>query len=381
MQSFFHHVTGSRRLGWLIVWGVLGGIMGLGASAKAQPEVYGDPNSSAFIRIPKDSDDWTRHFRIGAVVGLNVSANFTVKGAGISGNNPGAGIYDDGYVRDDSSGNAAGYTSYWGYQSASQYNATAQTLTMHSTSSYSVTSGGHGSADAGPFVGFDMAYGGNLWYWKHARVGWELGFDLLPLSITDSHPMSGSVNQTSYTFNVGANNPDNLSFPGAGYSGGYNRHSGDWTIPRNPYQTSSTPIQDQTITGSRTLDVTLYAVRLGPSFYWDLTHSVGMSLGAGPAIGVVSGDLSYDETITITTSDSTTTSHNRGGFSSTDVVYGGYVSGTVMYHVQDNGQTADVYLGVQYMPMQDAHFSGNGISSTLNLGGQVYISAGINWPF
>ena len=33
-----------------------------------------------------------------------------------------------------------------------------------------------------------MAYGDNLWYWKHARVGWELGFDLLPISITDNFP-------------------------------------------------------------------------------------------------------------------------------------------------------------------------------------------------
>ena len=381
MPPIFQRITRSRRLCWLVACGVLGGVMGPAWSAKAQPDVYGNPDSSAFIRIPKNADDWTRHFRIGAVVGLNIGANFSVRGGAISGNNPAAGIYDDGYARDDSSGNAIGYTSYWGYQKASQYNAAAQTLTMHSTSSYSVTSGGRGSADDGPFAGFDMAYGGNLWYWKHARVGWELGFDLLPISITDSQPMNGTVNQTTYTFNVGANNPDNASFPGAGYSGGYNRHNGDWTIPRNPYNTSSTPIQNQTITGSRTLDVTLYAIRLGPSFYWDLTHSVGMSLGAGPALGIASGDCSYNEVITISSPSGTTTSRNHGSFGATDVVYGGYVNGTVMYHVEDNGQTADIYLGVQYMPLQDAHFNGPGLSSTLNLGGQVYITAGINWPF
>ena len=60
----------------------------------------GNPDSSAFIRIPPDTDDWTRHFRIGALVGMNISANFTRNGTfGISGNNPAQGIYDDGYVR------------------------------------------------------------------------------------------------------------------------------------------------------------------------------------------------------------------------------------------------------------------------------------------
>src|SRR5271157_5716032 len=85
-------------------------------------------------------DDWTRHFRVGAVVGLNISASFNEHGLfNISGNNAAGGIYDDGYVREDQTGNAGGYTSYWGYNDASQYNAAAQTLSMHSTTSYSLT--------------------------------------------------------------------------------------------------------------------------------------------------------------------------------------------------------------------------------------------------
>ena len=58
--------------------------------------------------------------------------------------------------------------------------------------------------------------------------------------------------------------------------------------------------------------------------------------------------------------------------------FGGYVNATFMYHVTDD---ADIYLGAQYMPMENADFSGGGRQAQLNLGGQVYISAGINWPF
>ena len=118
----------------------------------------------------------------------------------------------------------------------------------------------------------------------------------------------------------------------------------------------------------------LYTLRLGPTFYWDLTDHVSLSLGAGPAVGLVSGDYKYDEMITA----SNVSAHNSGKISGTDVVYGGYVNATVLCHVMDN---ADIYAGAQFMPMSDATISGGGRMGRLNLGGQVYFTVGINWPF
>ena len=88
----------------------------------------------------------------------------------------------------------------------------------------------------------------------------------------------------------------------------------------------------------------------------------------------MSGDLKYDEVITV----GSVSSPNRGQIGSTDLVYGGYVNATVMYHAVENG---DVYLSVQYMPMGSTTISGAGREAQLDLGGQVYISAGVNWPF
>src|SRR5271154_337395 len=153
----------------------------------------GDTDSYGFIRIPSDTDDWTRHFRIGAIVGLNISANFSEKGTFyIPNKNLANGIYDDGYVRTDQTGNSGSLTSFWGYNNASQYNPAGNggsgTIAMHSITSYATS--GSSKEDGAPFPGFDMAYGDNLWYWKHARVGWELGFGLLPISIKNTSPMS-----------------------------------------------------------------------------------------------------------------------------------------------------------------------------------------------
>lgn len=345
-------------------WSLLASLTNFAPVASAQPETFeGKPDSSAFLRIPSDTDDWTRHFRIGAVVGLNISANFNRTGTfGISGNNPAQGIFDDGYVRQDQTGDLGGGTTFWGYQSASQLNGSA--LTMSAATSFSTSSSGK---ESGVFPGFDMAYGDNLWYWKHARVGWELGFGLLPISITENQSASATVTQFAYVYNVG-----NVTIPEAPYYG--NPTGSSAMIPDTASATNET-VTAGTVSGKQTLDVMLYTLRLGPTFYWDLSEHVSLSLGAGPAVGLVSGDYKYDETIDLPNNPP---AHNSGRIGGTDFIYGGYVNATVLCHITDNG---DIYAGVQFMPMSNATISGGGRSGRLNLGGQVYFTVGINWPF
>jgi hypothetical protein len=84
--------------------------------------------------------------------------------------------------------------------------------------------------------------------------------------------------------------------------------------------------------------------------------------------------LKFNETVN--TIDSSR--NNQGQIDGTDVVYGGYVNAMLTYHVEKNG---DLYLGAQYMPLGRATISGDGREAQLNLAGQVYITAGINWTF
>jgi hypothetical protein len=288
---------------------------------------------------------------------------------GISGNNPSQGLFDDGYVRTDNTGNAGGQTAYWGYDKNSQYNLASQTLTMSAATSFSTTSSGK---ETGVFPGFDMAYGDNLWYWKHARVGWELGFGLLPINITEKFSTSSAtVNQSTYVFNTGLPAGDPIVV--GPYQGPPDGGPNEPTISTN-FQSSTTSLQNQNVTGTHSLDVMLYTLRLGPTFYWDLADHVSLSLGAGPAVGIVSGDYKYDEIITA----GGVSAHNSGRIGGTDLVYGGYVNATVLCHVVDNG---DIFVGAQFMPMSNATISGGGREGRLNLGGQLYFSVGINWPF
>jgi len=358
-----HSILRRARHHVFFAWCLACCFLGIALSAPAQPEVDGKPDYSAFIRIPADTDDWTRHFRIGALVGMNISASFNE--AGVFSVNEPPGVYDNGYVHP--SGNAFGTTTDWGYQSATQYDAMTHTLTMLGTTSFSPIRGASMEESGSPFPGFEMAYGDNLWYWKHARVGWELGFGLLPINITANQSTSGQINQNIYTFSTGTIE----SMPPPGYLGG---SSGSGPAIYSTAVSTNQISSPGTIAGSQSLDVMLYTARLGPSFYWDMTEHIGVSLGAGPAIGVVSGNYKYDETITA----GGVNARNSGKIGGTDVVYGGYVNAAVMYHVVESG---DFYIGAQYMPMGDATIGGGGREGRLNLGGQLYFSVGINWPF
>jgi hypothetical protein len=117
----------------------------------------------------------------------------------------------------------------------------------------------------------------------------------------------------------------------------------------------------------------LYTMRLGPSVYWDLNEHLGLSAGAGPAVGIVSGSLKYNDVI------NGTSVSNKGQIDATDLVYGGYANATLLYHVP--GEKGDLYLGAQFMSLGNATISGGGREGRLNLGGQIYVTAGINWPF
>jgi hypothetical protein len=305
--------------------------------------------------------DWSSHFRVGAVVGLNIKADFSSTGRTTANPAHPAGTYDDGYVHPTQ--NAQGLTGYWGYENQSQSPTLTQSILMHDTVS-TTTPSVSGTEDGKVFPGFELAYGGNLWYWGRARIGWDFGFGLLPINITVNESGTGSFDQLVYSFNI----PNTVTIPQAPYHGpasGQGAQIANTASATNTVHDPSAPF-----TGSQTLDVMLYTFRLGPTVYWDFSRYVGMSVGAGPALGLVSGDLKYDE--------KTGTLNSKGQVSGTDVVYGGYVNAMVMIHVVRNG---DIYFGAQYMPLGKATISGDGRQARLDLSGGVYVSAGLNWPF
>ena len=307
------------------------------------------------------------------LVGMNLKADFSMSGQfPVSGSQPGeTGVsgrdhfYDDGYVRVDETGNALDRTSYWGYNNPTQYDPVAHTLTFHSANSFSTTESSR--ADDSPYFGLDLAYGGQLGRWGPTRYGWEFGFGFLPISIEDKQSKAAVLNRTVHSFDTGG-----IVVPTAPYNGGSSGF-GQPTIHDVPApQPDDTTLG--TVAGSRTLDVTLYVVRLGPLLHWELHPQWAVSLSAGPAVGYVDGELRFDEILQAGGGSG----RNTGKIEGSGMVFGGYVSAALMYHAVEKG---DFYVGVQYMPLSSMSVSGAGREARLNLMGGIYLSAGFNWPF
>lgn len=318
--------------------------------------------------------EWTKNFRLGALTGLGIKGHIKLRGEfGVNGSSsPGATgvsgvdhVYDDGYVRVDDTGNAQGYTSYWGYENASQYDSGSQTLLMHSSSSFSADGGGKLESDIS--VGFELAYGQNIKQWNRVRLGWEFGFGYLPVSLKERSSIAATVNRSTFSFNVG-----DIVMPTAPFNGG---SSGIGSTIHDVATEVSSETVDATLVGSRSLDVSLYLFRLGPTLFYDLHPRVGLSGGIGPAIGIASQTCTFNESLIFADNSA---AQNVGEFGKTSVVYGAYINFIATFHVEEQG---DLYLGVQYMPMSGSTFSNSGREAHLDLGGQVYFSLGVNWIF
>lgn len=324
------------------------------------------------------TEDWSRHFRLGAQVALNLKADFKIGGLfGVSGSQPGSvgtrgqnRVFDDGYVRVDDTGNAGGYTTAWGYQNASQYDSANNRLLMHSTDSFT-TQDSQTTRDGGAQVGMDLAYGSELLLWRRTLIGWDFGFSYLPINIEDNRSLAATLFRRSYYFSTAGI----TFFPGAPYEGG-NSGIGPAIDDLAQDGGANTPIAG-TIRGTRELDVTLYNFRLGPTLYWDLGRRWSLQSSLGFAMGLITGEYVFNERATTSGGGAAL---NSGSIGTTDVVLGGYANATLLWHTTER---ADLFLGGQFMTLGDTQIQQDhgSRSAKLKMGRGVYLSAGINWAF
>ena len=318
-------------------------------------------------------DDWTRNFRLGVQVTLNVQAQLSIDGVvprrtgdpgpvGVPGQNH---QYDDGSVRVDGTGNAGGVTSFWGYQDASQYDPATGQLVYRSTRGFSARD--QVTVDSGPMPGLELAYGGSLHDWRQVRLGWEFGYSWVPMELRDTSTLPAQFLREVQAFDVGG-----ISLPTAPYQGG---NSGIGPVIPDIATARPDEVLSGFLSGSRGLDVDLHAFRLGPNLFWRFGKQWALSGSIGPSLGLLSGGYSYNETFRF--SDGTTVV-NSGGQDQLVCVFGGYASATVLYRVIDN---ADLYVSTQFMSLGGAQYGGGGRRATLDLGKAVMTSIGISWPF
>jgi hypothetical protein len=316
---------------------------------------------------PAEAQQWTKHFRIGMQLAINIEAEFSTSGTITFPHGPGE--FDDGFVRPDITGSKIDTTN-WGYQRADQFDEKTRLLTFTSTDAFRADTAST-KVDDTPYIGMELAYGGPITRWKNALIGWEVGYSWLPMNIADHSRLTGVGDRfTSLHLVDGA-----VLLPDPPYTGS---DSGEQqpVIGLEP-QKGSGGFEDfsGTVTGSRTLELSLHNFRFGPTIHYEFARRWAVEGSAGGAFGFLTGDYVFKETVRF---EDGTSSFSEGRISASDVVYGGYVQGVVLFHVEDHG---DVYAGLQFLSLSNTEVEKGGRSAKLNLGATFSLLVGINWPF
>jgi hypothetical protein len=296
------------------------------------------------------------------LIGANIDAQFNQSGIfGASPSQPG--VFDDGFVLADATGNAGGFTSNWGYNDSSQYAAAAEELTLSRSSGYSVTDASTANSD--PQWGLDLAYGGTIKRIGKTWVSWELGFSLVPIKVEGESSADASVSKSTFIFSTAG-----LVVPGAPYHGS---PAGGPLLATNNTPGSATTLPG-TMSASREIDAMLYNLRLGPHFHWDLNPRWSVEAMGGFALGYLDGDYEFTERLLTATGQSRT----AGSVGQSSWLYGGYAGVLTQIHVERN---AYFYGSAQFMTLGNVEFSGRGRQAELRLDRGLYFSLGFTWLF
>jgi hypothetical protein len=321
---------------------------------------------------------------------FNMTAEF--KNVGNVGRNPrGAGrdpgpaegdavdrFYDDGYNRVDISGNKDGLTWFWAYKNPSQI--VGDTVVMHSRTATPINTK---TTDDDPQHGFELTYNRELGVCEN--MGWRWGvegaFGWTDVDIHDRRPLAGGVVEIADGFNLGGIDPShNIGNPPSPYSdGGPELHPGTLEGPgplieSMPNRTINRSASGSHVTGSRNFDANLWTYRLGPYIDMPIDDKWTFSFSAGAAVGVVEGDFSYRQSISI----SGTSRFQSGSGSSTDVVYGGYLAAMFRYAINEHW---GVFLGGQYLGLTSYETKADGQKVELDFARTANATMGVSFSF
>ena len=295
--------------------------------------------------------------------------------------------YEDGYVWRDNTGNALGFTHYWGYDSKPlQYNSTLGTIEMHSSSSPGVNSN---DQEDDPQLGLEFTYNRELGHGKGWRWGIEAAFNYTDVGIHDNRPLSGSGTVTANTFLVpptfepgeGIVPGDPPGAPPTYYGTYYPNPNGSPVLVATPIpggtNYASFPTQ---INGSRHFDANLFGWRIGPYMEFPLGSMVSVCVNGGLSLVVVSSDFSYNETLSYDAGIGTGTvgRSSSGSGSDSGFLVGGYVGGTLNVALSKKW---GAFGGAQFQSVGEYTHEEKGKKAVLDLSGAVFVSVGVSYSF
>ena len=301
-------------------------------------------------------------------LGLNIGARFS--GIGLPPGGAANGYYD-GYVVTASPPNTSpnpNYTTYWGYDSASQLLGSPGNYTgvaFHSAAAVGgATSASSGGSDVYP--GFEFSYDRQLLErkdWHDMRFGCEAAVNYMRISMSDSSAFGVNVTETDYNFPIAIPQPPPFNDGGA---------------PGQPALqvpgTGLAPVAGSVL-AQDSLDADLWGFRLGPYAELPLTKKLYLRASGGLAFGLLDSSVSWKEKFAPTGGPVQSIS---GGGSDFSVLCGGYISVDADYRFNPKW---DVEAAVQFQDLGTYSHNFGSRSAELDLSQSVYLEVGVSYSF
>jgi len=279
--------------------------------------------------------------------------------------------YDNGYVLTDSSGNAGGLTTYWGYDNASQISG--NTILMSRSEVVSGDSSDGQVADSNPNYGAELLFSRQLGVKGEVHYGLEAGLSYLNISLSDNSPYSAEVSSVvdAYSFTPGTTPPTTPPSYQGPFSGP------GFLIGSTPSSSSSSLLGGATVSGKRQYDADLFGFRLGPYVEFSIFNlrQLTLTLGGGFAAGWVNSSASWTETAALPGGGSLS---SNGAGTDTSFLIGGYLGGQLLYNFSPNWSAV---AGVQYQKLGSVEQTFDGRKVNVDFSQTVFITLGVGYRF
>lgn len=281
--------------------------------------------------------------------------------------------YDNGFVRLDSTGNAGGLTSNWGYEDPAQYNPfgggtiaysiTNQIANGNTTDSDDLSSGFEffGYYDIGDLPTLTLGGGS-------ARWGLKATLHYANISISNSSTQTADFHRVTDTFGLNGVVP-----PLAPFSGSFNGPGP--LISDTPTRSTTSILNGTTVTRSRDLDVNVLALTVGPYLELPVSSRFSVNLEGGLSLALISGDYNFGSATTNPVSGTTTLS---GKESATSILPGLSVGFNAFYQINDSWSA---YAGAKYQYFSDFKIDDSSSEAKLDFGKSFVLSLGATWRY
>jgi hypothetical protein len=359
---------------------------------KKNPTVWGVPVTGALLfatAVSAETDsqmylDSTNRVTLSLRLGFNISGKFKGTGSTFAPGSPFVNPnrrtphgdkynYADGYVFSDLSGSKDGMTWYWGYDTAGQVNASgANTIDLHRTTASGIP--GETSQDDSPRVGAELAYDyqfGVKEDWHHLRYGVEAAFNWMPIEFGGGGIYNATLSRLTDTYGyTPGTHPPSAELP---YQGSF---QGPGFVLNVPRVGTVTTVSSATFLVQQHFDADLWGFRLGPYIEYPLSKKWSLHLSGGLAVGLLAGDASWKETLTLPGGGGSSSVGGAGD--DVSVLWGFYVG--LDAHYQMN-QRWGLDAGVQFQDLgvYDHNFGGRTVE--IDFSESLFVHAGISYSF